>query len=133
MSYYLDTDTCIFALKNTHPVLVERIKSLSPDRLKIPAVVEAELLFGAENSLDSKRILETVQRFLDPFEIVPFDSQCAQVYSKIRREVEKKGSSVGPNDLLIAATVSTHHGILVTHNVREFNHISHLKIEDWTK
>lgn len=128
MTYYLDTDICISAMKGQVPSFVEWMKSLSPDRIKIPAIVKAELLLGAKKSDRSKGALSTVEDFLEPFEIVPFCDQCAVVYSEIRAELERKGRSIGPNDLLIAVTVATHQGALVTQNTREFSRIPALRL-----
>jgi tRNA(fMet)-specific endonuclease VapC len=69
---------------------------------------------------------------LEPFEIVPFDTLCAEWYADIRENLERRGQVIGPNDLLIAATTLAHHGTLVTHNTREFRRIARLTLEDWT-
>jgi tRNA(fMet)-specific endonuclease VapC len=66
-----------------------------------------------------------------PFEIVSFDSRSADYYGTVRLELEKKGQLIGPNDLVIAATVLAHGGVLVTHNVKEFKRVKGLKVEDW--
>jgi len=70
-------------------------------------------------------------RFLEPFEVISFDDGSSVVYAKIRAALEKKGKVIGPNDLIIAATVISHKGILITHNIKEFSKISGLQIEDW--
>ena len=132
MIYFLDTDVCIFALKGRFPAIKKWIQSLTPDRIKIPSIVKAELLLGAEKSVFLKQARAVVEAFLNPFEIVAFDDPCVSFYSKIRSEMEKKGISIGPNDLLIASTVLAHHGTLVTHNVKEFGRIPNLKVQDWT-
>ncbi|HPT13003.1 MAG TPA: PIN domain-containing protein, partial [Bacteroidales bacterium] len=65
-------------------------------------------------------------------EIVPFDDDCSIVYSKIRSAMELKGTIIGPNDYIIAATVLAKNGILVTNNTKEFARVKSLKIENWT-
>ena len=132
MTFYLDTNTCIYALKATYPSIGNKIRGLTPDTIKIPSLVKAELLFGCEKSQRKKRSLEVVEAFLFPYEIIPFCSGAAEHYAKIRGSLEKKGRPIGPNDLIIAATVLANNGVLVTHNVNEFRRIKNLKVEDWT-
>lgn len=133
MNYYLDTDICIFALRGKFPAIQEWIKSFSPDKIKIHSIVKAELLLGALKSPNSKRVQEIIERFLEPFEVIPFSNQCALVYSNIRYHLEKAGQIIGPNDLLIASSVLANQGTLVTHNIKEYSRIRNLKIQDWTK
>ena len=132
MSYYLDTNVCIFFLKGTHPALLRTILSHSPNALRIPAIVAAELIHGAEKSANPVKNSEQVKKFLMPFEIAPFDVLAAYSYGKIRSSLEKRGEIIGPNDLLIAATVLSQSGILVTNNVKEFARVENLAVEDWT-
>ncbi len=99
--------------------------------LKIPAIVKAELLFGLEKSKRKKVIKQKYERFLDVFEIIAFDDDAAYYYAKIRMELESKGTIIGGNDLLIASSVLSRHGILITHNVKEFKRVPQLPIEDW--
>ena len=129
MTYFLDTDACIFILRGKTPSIKSWFEKLTPDQIKISAVVKAELLVGAQKSRDPQRTSPIVEMFLSPFEIVPFDDSACPIYSKIRHELERKGNSIGPHDLLIAATALSHDGILVTHNVREYRRIPDLKIQ----
>ena len=132
MNYYLDTNVCIFFLRGTHPVLLRVVLSHSPNVLKIPAIVAAELIHGAEKSVNSTKSIGQVNKFLMPFEIVPFDILAAYSYGKIRSSLEKRGEVIGPNDLIIAATVLSQSGILVTNNAKEFTRVENLVLEDWT-
>ena len=133
MNYYLDTDICIFALKNTFPSIKTKLQSILPERIKIPSIVRAELLLGTLKSNRPKEVHSIVEQFLEPFEIIPFCSKCSEIYASIRWDLESKGMSIGPNDLLIASTVLANQGTLVTHNTKEYNRISGLKIQDWTE
>lgn len=129
--WFLDTNTCIHFLNGTHPSVRERLLSTPPVDIAIPAIVKAELLVGARKSMRSAETLSLVTRFLEPFEIVPFDSDVSGTYAVIRADLEKYGRVIGPNDLLIAATVLHHNGTLATHNIREFSRVAGLKIENW--
>ncbi|GHV93017.1 hypothetical protein AGMMS50268_35200 [Spirochaetia bacterium] len=72
------------------------------------------------------------EEFFAPFEIVPFDHEAARKYALIRAHLEQNGMVIGPNDLVIAATVLAHNGVLVSHNTGEFKRIPDLLLEDWT-
>lgn len=131
MSYFLDTNICIYFLKGLYPALLSKMLTTRPSDIKIPAVVKAELLYGAEKSLKRNENLQKVSSFLFPFEITPFGDSAAVYYSKIRAKLEISGSPIGPNDLLIAAGVLAENGILITNNTREFNRIPELFLENW--
>ena len=90
-------------------------------------------MLGAEKSarVEENRLL--VERFLLPFEIVPFDSSAAREYATIRAQLESKGQLIGPNDMLIAATARSRNAILVTRNTREFKRVPGLKLEEWAE
>jgi tRNA(fMet)-specific endonuclease VapC len=133
MKWFLDTNICIDFLKGRFPLLIEAMQKTSPVDVLIPAVVEAELLLGAKKSVQSKKNLEQVQRFLSHFPSVPFDRLCTAIYADVRSSLEKRGTPIGPNDLLIAAIVLAHGGTLVTSNIKEFSRVKGLKLENWTE
>ena len=132
MNYYLDTDICIHALKGQFPGIKKWLQASMPEHIKIPSIVQAELLLGALKSIDPAQTVHLIERFLEPYEIVSFNSQSAIFYARIRQGLEKSGKCIGPNDLIIAATVLAHQGTLVTHNMKEFNRVPGLITEDWT-
>jgi len=129
--YFLDTNTCIYFLNGAHESIKARLLATPPNGIRIPSIVKAELLLGAYKSKKRKEITVAVERFLEPFEVVPFTDAMAYTYAEIRGETEKKGTLIGPNDLLIASIVKFHDGILVSNNCREFERIKGLKIENW--
>lgn len=116
-----------------YPLLLDKIFTHSPDSIKIASIVKAELLYGAEKSRRKDENLDKINRFLLPYEIVPFDDKAAVRYSGIRAELEKIGAVIGPNDLIIAATVLAGDGILITNNEREFQRFGGLVIENWVQ
>lgn len=133
MTYFLDSNILIYSLKGTYPKLTSQILEIGPDQIKLPSMVKAELLRGARKS-QYPRTLINLQHFLaPPYEIVPFDAKASEVFAEIYSHLEKKGQLIGPFDFIIAATVLSHGGTLVTHNTREFRRISGLKLEDWTR
>lgn len=131
MQYILDTDTCIYFLNRSSENIISKMKSLSPQDIKLSAITVAELYFGAEKSKARKKNRIIVQNFAQTFEIILFDEKCCQNYAMIRNTLEKSGSPIGPMDLLIASITMTHNFILVTNNVKEFKRIKALSIENW--
>jgi tRNA(fMet)-specific endonuclease VapC len=130
--YCLDTDTCIDALKGRSPALSERFRTVTPARIKIPSLVLAELLFGAARSARPEENREWVERFVAPFEILPFGIEAAREYGHIREFLEKAGRGIGPNDTIVASIVQSVRGVLVTRNIREFRRVPGLQVESWT-
>ena len=130
MNYFLDTDICIYYLNGEQSV-IDGIQRLSPDKVKISAIVQAELIEGALATPHSKRNLDIIEAFCSPFEIVPFCHQCALQYGHIRHHLRVKGAMIGPNDLIVAATVLAHHGTLITHNTKEFHRVPDIKLHDF--
>jgi len=133
MIRFLDTNICIYFLKGTHPLVKTRLMEHGPEDIKIPAIVKAELLYGAVKSTKREENQKRVARFLEPFEIVSFDDSATVFYADIRSQTEARGTPVGPNDLIIAATVLSQNGVLVTNNTKEFQRIQELMVENWTE
>lgn len=129
--FFLDTNVCICFLKGTFPSIREHLLQVPPHQVKIPVVVQAELLYGAYKSVKKEGNLGKVRAFLSPFEIVDLRSDMAELYAQIRVDTESRGQSVGSNDLLIATITMAHHGVLVTRNTREFGRIEGLAIAEW--
>jgi tRNA(fMet)-specific endonuclease VapC len=95
------------------------------------SVVKAELFYGARKSQRPQRSLEKQQQFVNYFVSLPFDDEAAEVYGQIRAELERAGTPIGPNDLMIAAIAIANDVMLVTHNAREFRRVKGLRLEDW--
>jgi len=131
MTYFLDTNICIYFLKGVSENILHKMEQTNPSNIKIPSIVKAELLFGVEKSVQKKRNLTLVKNFLLPFEIVPFDEIAAEHYPKVRSSPEKKGMPIGPNDLIIASIVLAYKGTLVTNNIKEFGRLKGLRLVNW--
>jgi len=129
--FLLDTNACIRLLNGTPPALIQRLRQHDPSEVGLCPVVKAELVFGAYRSARAAENLRLLKRFFRPFLSIPFDDRCVESYGLIRRDLESRGTPIGANDLLIAATAKAHDLILVTHNVREFARVPGLEIEDW--
>jgi tRNA(fMet)-specific endonuclease VapC len=131
VKYYIDTNICVFFLKGMYPLIREKLLSCNPECIVIPALVKAELLYGACRSAKRDFNLEKITQFLLPFTIEPFDDAATAVYADLRAKLERQGEPVGPNDMIIAATVLTKKGTLVTNNIKEFSRIEGLSLENW--
>jgi tRNA(fMet)-specific endonuclease VapC len=129
--YLLDTNACIRILNGTSPSLAERLRFVPRSQLRLSSVVKAELLYGARKSSRVAENLRLLERFFDSIASLPFDDGCAEEYGLLREELDRAGTPIGTNDMLIAATARAHHAILVTHNVREFSRVADLRLEDW--
>lgn len=131
--FFLDTNICIYFLNGKFEKVKEKIVSTPPNLIGIPSVVKAELIFGAYKSRKREDNLERVERFLAPFEIIPFDNRMAYTYAEIRSQAESTGAIIGPNDLFIASIVLFNKGTLVTGNRGEFERIRGLNVENWSE
>jgi tRNA(fMet)-specific endonuclease VapC len=129
--YLLDTNACIRILNNSSSALVTRMREHRPDEIALCSVVKAELLYGAQRSSRIAENLRVLDRFFEPFYSLPFDDNCVQTFGRIRTELERTGTPIGPYDLLIAATAVANGRTLVTANTREFSHVAGLTIENW--
>lgn len=131
--YLLDTNACIRILNGTSAALIERLKAVPRSMMRLSSVVKAELIYGARKSSRTAENLRLLERFFDTIASLPFDDRCAEEYGLLREELDRAGTPIGPNDLLIAATARAHRAILVTHNTREFSRVAELRIEDWER
>jgi len=131
MSYLLDTNTCIYFLNERSESLVRRIKSTHPREIVVCSIVKAELHYGALKSARPMENLRKQKEFLQQFGSLPFDDNAANEYGRIRSGLEKIGMPIGPNDLFIAAIAIVNDVILVTDNIKEFERIQGLQLENW--
>lgn len=129
--YYLDTTTCFYFLNGRSMNIKDKILSTLPNKIAIPSMVKAELLLSAYKNKSRQTTLEKVEKFLQPYEVIPFEDQASYDYADIRSDLESRGMTIGPNDLLIAAITRFHNAVLVTHNVEEFSRVRDLKYENW--
>jgi tRNA(fMet)-specific endonuclease VapC len=133
--YLLDTNILSDLLKNPQGKAARKISALpAADResLATSIVVAAELRHGVAKSGSS--ILATrVDQLLDAIQILPLAPEADRHYGQIRSQLEKAGTPIGANDLLIAAHVLAIDAILVTDNMREFKRVKGLQVENWLR
>jgi len=133
MRYLLDTNIIIYALKNKYPRIKEHFLHVSPSAIFIPSVVLGEIEYGCRKSNDYETNITNYRKFTDVFSTLSFGEKESQVYGLLRSELERNGNIIGGNDMLIASIALSNDCTIVTNNVREFERIPGLKIEDWTK
>jgi len=131
MTVFLDTDICIAILRGKEPDLESRLKTLPMASVELSSVVVAELWVGVEKSISPAKAEKKLETFLRDLSTVPFDGAAARKYGEIRADLEKRGISIGGNDLLIAATTLEKGGTLITRNRREYERVQGLQIEVW--
>lgn len=131
--YLLDSNICIFLIRNKSLLLRERIKMYSPSLLHLSVITVAELEYGAAKSKNPVKEHQAVLDFVSPFKIIDFKPNDAENFGFIRAYLEKKGTPIGPYDMEIAAQAMTNNLIVVTNNVGEFERVPWIKVEDWTK
>ncbi|HPJ40345.1 MAG TPA: type II toxin-antitoxin system VapC family toxin [Spirochaetota bacterium] len=133
MKYLLDTNICIHYLNGTSLSVRERLQTLSPRDIALCAVVKSELLAGAYKSAVYDKVRSRLDVFFHAFESLPFDDIAADIYGKVRSDLEQVGMVIGPYDMQIASIAIAHNLTLVTHNTREFSRIQNLRYENWVK
>jgi tRNA(fMet)-specific endonuclease VapC len=129
--FMLDTDTCSYILKRSHPAVMKRLQAIPIDEVCISAITKAELLYGAEVSPRKETDRAAVDAFLRHVAVVEFSSDAAGHYAEIRADLKRRGAMIGAHDLFIAAHARTLGMTLVTNNVREFRRVRGLAIENW--
>jgi tRNA(fMet)-specific endonuclease VapC len=131
MTWMLDTNTCIALINRDRSQPSQRVDPKGFDDLAISSIVLAELHAGVAKSERCIRNAEDLCAFLIGIDIVPFDEQAAAIYGAIRSRLERRGTPIGPMDLLIAAHAMSTNATLVTHNTKEFERLADLQVDDW--
>lgn len=130
LKYLLDTNIVIYVIKR-RPIEVLSKFNENASHMAISAVTLAELIYGAEKSTQSAANLSVVEDFCSRLEVLPYGAKAAQHSGSIRSALEVKGKPIGVNDLHIAAHARSEGLTLVTNNIKEFDRVSGLLIENW--
>ena len=131
MKYMLDTNICVHIIKKKPPQVLEKFLALNPNEICVSSITHAELEFGVCKSNNSAKNRMALMIFLAGIKIFPFDEKAATEYGDIRATLEKRGTPVGANDLLIAAHARSLKLTLVTNNLKEFERVDGLQVENW--
>ena len=130
--YLLDTNILSNLVRQPQGIIARHISSVGESNVCTSIIVAAELRYGAAKRASERltRQLETILALLD---VIPFDAPADPAYGQLRATLERRGYTIGANDLLVAAQAQTLGCTLVTDNVPEFAHIPNLKIENWLR
>ena len=131
MKYLLDTNIIAYAINKRPESVFDWIQEHSPEDLAISSITLAELEFGICKSSRPEQNRLALTTFLSGIQALPFDSDAAREYGLIRADLTAKGNLIGANDLLIAAHAKALGLILVTNNIREFERVDGLQLENW--
>ncbi len=133
MRYMLDTNICIYAIKHKPEKVFNKLQEVDPEDVCVSSVTYAELVHGVEKSAAVEKNRLALFMLLANIEIKNFDTDAADCYGKIRADLEKKGTPIGPLDMMIAGHAQSLDLTIVTNNVKEFARVDNLKIENWTE
>jgi tRNA(fMet)-specific endonuclease VapC len=131
MKVLLDTNICIYTIKQEPAWVKERFAALSFGDVGVSSITVAELQYGVQKSRYPERNGQALQQFLLPLLIADFDDCAAEAYGAIRAALERQGTPIGPMDMLIAAHALSLDVTLVTNNEREFSRVPGLRIVNW--
>ena len=133
MTYMLDTNICIYVMKNKPERVLKRFEKEINYGICISSITLAELEYGMKHSSNPAKNERALLKFLLPLRILSFESSAASAYGEIRAYLQKQGTPIGPLDMLIAGHARSKELILVTNNVREFARVPELKWENWAE
>ncbi|HEY8577802.1 MAG TPA: type II toxin-antitoxin system VapC family toxin [Devosia sp.] len=126
----LDTNIVSHIMRFPNSKPADKMADYTPDELAISSVVLAELMFGAAR-VGSTRLYLQIELVLRTVKVLDYDPPAAEHYANIRTELERTGTPIGGNDLLIAAHARSTGAVLVMDNMREYSRVSDLQLENW--
>lgn len=130
--FMLDTDICSYIMKRSHPLVLERLRSVPVDDVCMSVVTKAELLYGVEVSPRRAQDATALAAFLPYVDALALDEDAALHYAEIRADLKRRGAMMGANDLFISAHARSLGLTVVTNNTAEFERVRDLKVENWT-
>jgi tRNA(fMet)-specific endonuclease VapC len=132
MKYMMDTNICIYLIKQKPPKVLKHFQAHAVGDIGISSVTLAELRYGVAKSRHVEKNREALDEFILPLEIADFDEKAAESYGKLLASRAKDGKPIGSMDMLIGAHALSLGVTLITNNTREFKQIRNLKVTDWS-
>ncbi|MPQ70984.1 MULTISPECIES: type II toxin-antitoxin system tRNA(fMet)-specific endonuclease VapC [Pseudomonas] len=129
--YLLDTNICIYIAKHNPPEVRERFARHRASELAMSVITLGELRFGAEKSQAKERSLAVLHQLESLIQVVPLEEGTGEHYGQIRAQLQACGRVIGNNDLWLAAHARSNGWILVSNNLREFDRVPGLQVENW--
>ncbi len=133
MRYMLDTNICIYMIRQKPAKVLQKLKQLNPEDICISSVTYAELVYGVEKSMATEKNRLALSLMLAQTEILDFDARAADEYGKIRADLEKRGVPIGSLDMMIAGHARALGYTVVTNNMKEFGRVKDLMMENWAE
>jgi tRNA(fMet)-specific endonuclease VapC len=133
MKVLLDTNICVYMIKNNPPEARKHFERFFPGEVGISSITVAKLRYGVEKSAAREKNASALEAFLLPLEIISFDLNDALAYGNIRANLERLGTPIGSMDMLLAAQSIARDLTLITNNMKEFQRIPSLRCENWAR
>lgn len=130
LTYMLDTNIVIYIIKRRPLAVLEKF-NLHHNRLCVSSITVAELYYGAEKSAFPEKNKAVIEDFLSRLTILPYENKAAAHFGNIKAELAKQGKIIGENDIHIAAHCRSEGMVLVSNNLREFERVAGLRLENW--
>lgn len=130
IKYLLDTNICIYVIKRRPIEVLAKFNEMT-GHIAISSITLAELLHGVEKSQYVSKNLKAVEDFCSRLDVIDYDENAAAHYGDIRADLEKKGKTIGVNDLHIAGHARSLGLMLISNNLKEFNRVEGLRTENW--
>ncbi len=130
IAYLLDTNIVSDLIRHPHGSARVRLEAAGVDSVVTSVVVACELRFGLRKR-NSARLTRQAEAVMAALEILPLPVDASEAYGRVRHALERLGTPIGPNDLLIAAHALALDLTLVTDNVGEFKRVKGLRVENW--
>jgi len=131
--YMLDTNTASYIIKGEPVIVREHLTKVPMASVCISSITQAELLRGVARKPEAKQLPIAVKEFLIHVDIMPWDSDAAEAYARLRPSCESEGTPLGTMDMLIAAHSVAIGAVLVTNDQAFYKVKHHLSLEDWTR
>jgi len=128
--YLLDTNILSDLVRHPSGLVAEHIAKVGENSVCTSIIVAAELRFGAQKS-GSSRLMHQLELILSEIVVLPYEEPADDHYAKLRWYLEKQGTPIGPNDVLIAAQALSLSLVVVTANIKEFTRVPELVVNNW--
>lgn len=131
MKYLLDSNICVHFFRGKYGIM-DKLNNVGIENCAISEITLAELVFGAEKSDNPQKNNKLIEKFISNLTVLPiFDA--IPYYGKEKARLQKSGKMISDFDLLIGSTSIENNLIMVTENIKEFERIEKIKIENWVK
>jgi len=131
LKYILDTNICIYIAKKKPIEVLNKFEELTIGEVGMSMITHAELLYGAKRSQQPQKSMAMLEELISLIPVQPLHDDVATHYADIRANLASKGTMIGNNDLWIAAHVRAMDKTLVSNNLKEFQRVQNLKLENW--